>query len=280
MAVWRLTEFEAVLLPRYNAQADLTGGRLGSSLQDTVNGTHDTWAGLTRVPRAPVFSMQGIYAEDDVITPAEVWVTESGDTIVTEDGDRMVFVHEAILGATSALEQLNTLLAMKGKEGSLTRVETLDDTNVQIIPARLLDVRHVTNPKFHGRMVQIDCIFEALDDPFWTDDDEQSETGLTLNATIGGTAPVLDAVLDITGAIASSCTISGAGHDLTWTGALGGGQHLIISRNGVTANGVASSVTWGSNHDYNRLLQLEPGDITLTITGAAGATLTWKNKWH
>lgn len=280
MAVWRLTEFAGVPLPRYNAQADLSGGRLPSALLETVNGTVDPWAGVTRVPRAPMFGLQAVYAGAEQTTAAEAWITEAGDTIVTEDGDRMVWEYAITGGWSDPLAQLNTLLALKGKTGTLKRVATLNDANVQQIAARLLDVRHVTNREWHGRVAQIDCLFEAVDDPFWTDNASHTVTGLTLNATVGGTAPVVDAVLDITGAISSSCTISGAGHQLTWTGSLGGGQHLIISKNGVTANGVASSVTWGSNHVYNRLLQLEPGAVTLTITGAAGASLQWYDKWH
>lgn len=275
MALWRLTEFAGVALPRYNATADLTGGRAQSPLQETVNGQYDAWGALRVVPRAAPVTLQGIYAAET--EAADTWVTGGGDTLVTGGGDTLIVSEGAPITARTQLEELRALI---GKVGALTRVALNDDTDEQTMQARLLEVRHVTRGGWHGVIVQVDCLFESVGDPYWTDGVLHTETGLTPTAVVGGNAPVRDAVLTLTGAIASSATITGAGHDLTWTGVLGGGDLLVLQGLRVTADGAASRVTWESDHEHDVLIELEPGSNALTITGAAAASLSWYDKWQ
>lgn len=275
MALWRLTEFAGVRLPRYNATADFTGGRAESPLQETVNGQYDAWGALRVVPRAPTVTLQGIYAAD--LEEAEAWITGAGDTLVTGAGDSLIVAEGAPITARAQMEELRALI---GKVGALTRVALDDDAEEQTMQARLLEVRHMTRGAWHGVIAQVDCVWQSVGDPYWTDGVLHTVTGLTPTAVVGGNAPVRDAILTLTGAIASSATITGAGHNLTWTGALAGGQTLVLSGMAVTANGAASRATWNSGHAHDVLIELEPGSNALTITGPASSSLSWYDKWQ
>jgi hypothetical protein len=280
MAVWRLTQFAGVALPRYNTTADLTGGRAESPLLETVNGQFDAWGSRRVIPLAPTITLQGIYAYELVSGIAESWITGGGDTLVTGGGDTLVMSSGGMPSAETALAQLEELRAKIGMVGTLERVALEDDAIIQTMQARLLEVRHQTRREWHGKLVQVDCRWEALGDPYWTDGVLRTVSGLSMTAITSGNAPVRDATLTLTGAIASSAVISGGGHDLTWTGSLTGGQTLTLSGLRVIANGAPSRVTWGSTHNHDVLIELEPGSTALTITGAAAATLSWFDRWQ
>lgn len=281
MTIWRLTEFAGVPLPAYNVSADLTGGRAESPLLDTVSGVYDTRSGRRVVPRRAQITLQGIYASE-IVTPVAVavWVTGDGNTLVTGGGDRLVFAPAIAGGGLTTREQLTALQALRGRTGALLRVATDDSGVVQRIDARLLEVRPTARSEWHGALVMVDALWEATGEPYWYVNTLRTASGLTLNANVNGNAPVRDAKLTITGPVASSCTVAGSGHNLTWTGTLSGGQTLVLQGMIARANNADTAIAWNANHTKDRLLELEPGANSLTVTGAASAALEWYDKWQ
>jgi hypothetical protein len=278
--MYRFVTFAGVTLPLYNRQTDQTGGTAQSTLVRTINGSFDRKAGVREVPPMATFGMRALIADGATLTiEGDAWVVGDGDRMVVGDGDVLVFVLDGSLEGEGMRAQIDQLRGLIGETGTLVRSPLEDDAEEQEITARLLWVRMVTAGRLEGYQ-GIDLAFEAAH-PYWHGEaNSVARVSTTINATNDGNAPVRDAVLTVTGAIASSVVVTGPGINFTWTGALSLGQLLVISGNTVTANGSPSKVTINSGHTRDVLIELEPGATALSVVGGASAALVFDDAWQ
>jgi hypothetical protein len=279
---YHFESFGGVALPIYNIQTDQSGGVAVSTLVRTINGTIDTRPGKREVPERALFSMRGLLADLSVAgAAAEYWLTGDGDRIVIGGPDVFIF-SAATAGSTNTIRmQLEALRAQIGMLGTLVRVPNTGGDGNQSLVARLLSVRQQTRVEEHRARLEIDLAFESAS-PYWHGVlKTASRSGSTISASNGGNAPVRDAVLTVTGSfVTTDVIVSAPGVNFTWSGSLPAGQTLVIQGNTVNLNGVPSTVTIGSGHTRDVLVELEAGANALTVTGGASAKLDWYDAWQ
>jgi len=271
MSGYRIDSFDGVALPVYNVEQDQTGGSAESPLVRTVNGYADVRGTRRAVMQPATFTVSGIYAAGDFTESPAGWMVSATQTMIASAGNRIVFVPA---GVVDVQEKVDALRAKIGVRGWLLRRPWSAPGAYQIIQARLVSVRVRTNRQFGRWLAQAEATFEAMS-PFWAG---SAKSATASPFVVGGTVPVLDAVLTIAGP-ATAVTITGSGINVSWAGSIAGGQSLIIQGVRATAAGAATTLTYGSGHTDEMAVELVPGANALTVTGAPSWSIAWTDKY-
>ena len=271
MSGYRIESFDGVWLPFYNVEQDQTGGASESPLVRTVNGYADVRGTRRAVMQPATFTVSGIYAAGDFTESPAGWKVSSTQTMIASAGNRIVFVPAGVVDVQEKVDALRTKI---GVRGNLVRRPWATPSATQSIVARLAGVRVRTNRRFGRWLAEVEATFEAMS-PFWAGS-AQSATAAPF--VVGGTSPVLDAVLTITGP-ATAVTITGSGINVSWAGSLASGKLLVIQGVRATADGVATTLTYGAGHTDEMAVELAPGANALTVLGAASWSIAWSDKY-
>jgi len=283
MASYQVITFDGVSLPLYNPEQD-AGADAESGLIDTVGRTFDYVGSRQRLPRRQAVHVRGVFYGFMTF-----WETESGDRIVTETGDELIFGN----GTQMLRAQLDALTAKIGAQGQLVRKRWDDQSVTQWITARLLRARPRSRVEDHTVATEVDALFESSM-AAW-----RSSTATSTNGTLvsggsvgmlvesGGNAQVDDAVITVTasGAI-TSLRFQAAAEDVdfSWSGSLASGQSLVIDCG-------ARTVQIGSTDAYNLALNaahtalgwlvLPAGLISLVVTsdGPGSVQIDHYDQW-
>jgi len=165
---WEYWAFNGVMLPRYNAVADLSTPTLAGTVVASLGGLYDTVGASDRAMTAVhQWEITGILAGAgffDVFDPG-LWATEDGRFVVTaaSQGSRPILFID--MGA-QAEGEFNQLKAQLGKRGALVIRDPLTAAQ-KSRQARLLRVRRVQEHKHGTAIIECSCLFESLS-PDWT----------------------------------------------------------------------------------------------------------------
>jgi hypothetical protein len=160
---WIYYAFNGVMLPRYNAVADLSTPTLAGSVVASLGGLYDTVGAADRTMTAVhQFEISGILAGagfNDVFDPG-ILATEDGRPVVTaaSQGSQLILVIDT---AAQAEGEYNTLKAQLGKRGTL-QIKDPITAATKSRQARLLRVRRVQEQKHSTAIIECSCLFETL----------------------------------------------------------------------------------------------------------------------
>lgn len=273
---YRIYQFGSVALPDVLPEDDLGTGAVGSSLLLAAGGAFDWATGRRRLPLRRSIPFRGRYMASE----SSLIVDHLGNQIVDHLGNRII----AGTAATMLRAQVDVLRAMLGSEASLYRRRE-DDSAVQWVTARLLQLQQVRTVDDAGVVAEVAATFETLM-PAWRSSTQTATSGTAAAAgTValvidnGGDVTVEDAVLTVTAtaAISSVRVVSAqAGVDWTWTGSLGAGSSLVVDAGAKTVRAAGvdaySGFVLGSGHSAESWLALVKGRTPLAVTvDAAGA---------
>jgi len=160
---WEYWKFNEVMLPRYNAVADLSTPTLAGTIVPSLGGLYDTVGSTDRaMTGVHQFEITGILAGAgffDVFDPG-LWATEDGRPVVTAaaQGSRPIL----FISATDQMEaEYNQLKAQLGKRGALVIRDPVTAAQ-KSRTARLLRVRRVQEQKHTTAIIECSCLFETL----------------------------------------------------------------------------------------------------------------------
>lgn len=271
MAIYSMTSFAGVKLPIYNVQVDAPVSVLSPIIR-TVNGFYDVRGTRRQYPVPLQIRMQGVVASHDANSDSAYLIVNGGNRLVVNGGNPLLIVNQSPGQVRAQVEQYRALI---GVLGPLIRTPFEGEPSIgHTISARLLAVREGGGRQYGPGLCAIDFEWEALD-PFWKGE-ARSTSGFTLNANVGGNAPVRDATLTVTGTNANT-RVTGPGIDFSYVSA---GGTLTVNGWSASVAGVPVAVTLNSAHTADTLIELPAGGLTtILVTGASGASLQWNDKW-
>lgn len=271
MAIYKLASFAGVALPIYNVQLEMPA-EAPTPIIRTVNGYFDTRGTRRQFPLPASIRMRAVVASYANTVSEAYLLVNGGNRLVVNGGNPLLIVTQ---GPGQVREQMERFRGLIGVRAALARSALAGEPSAaQTISARLLSVREADGRPYGPGLCALELGWEAVD-PFWAGA-AGAASGLTLRATVGGNAPVRDATLIVSGTTAST-RVTGPGIDFSF---VGGGHTLIVSGWGATASLAPTSVTLGSGHTADSLVELAAGTVTtLSVTGASDASLTWNEKW-
>lgn len=227
---YQIYKFDDVLLPVGNNTQEHAPGIIESKLIDSVGGVFDYDGDYQRYPRRVVVPITGLYTGERANE-----VDESSNRIVDESGNYIV-THGAEVDLRVQIEALQKKI---GKRASLWR-RYLSDTSVeQWKTARLARVPWAQSYRDGAIMAELSCVFETQHAGWRAETRITTQSGGCDSATQrkltihnGGSMRVDDAIIRIWGDSTTSQSVrfvnQDTGIDLTYTGAIGDAQAVII----------------------------------------------------
>lgn len=276
---YQIVRFDTIYLPIYNPGQDLSTGRVESSQRTYIGSGAIDYVGARRMlPRIQTLEVSGAYYGEK-----SYWVTHNGSNMVDHLGNRLLVG----TGAAMLRQQVEQLAAKEGVRGTLYR-QLLDTGELQMRTARLLQIKHNTKLDERAERADLTCVFEFLQQTWrkTTATAATGNTGVPFPVSIGGNAPVRDAVLALTAtATITRVAITGPGISLTWTGTLSADSVLRIDAGlrtvRISSTDAYSGFNYGSGHTINGWLDMDPGINNLTVTADAAGTIavTTYDQW-
>lgn len=245
--MYLISDFEGVNLPKRMGHDDLSTGVIESSLTPALGTVFDLAGASRRLPRVQQIQASGLYS--------------------SVEGD--------------LLTQVTVLKALIGVRGSLWRTRDSDSVR-QWKTARLLSVNYRREAEDAGEVADVDANFETAH-VGWRADAlttvSQGGTSFVVTVANGGDLPVHDAVIQVTAnAAISSLGLAMTDVDINYSGALNGGETLIIDCGALTVRvGSADRYQYfslGSGHHVDPWLPLATGDNALSITADGNVTVS------
>lgn len=282
---YRTTYFDGVLLPGYDASRNMGSGSVDSSLIASIGGVYDYYGSQQRAPRKQQFDVRATYLGEVVYE-----VDESGNFMVDESGNFVVWGTSTEYLRT----QVDAILAKRGAVGNLTRVRLDNETVEQTKSCRLLQVQFPQKQLGAKSLAEITCTFETAQVNWRDATASTTSTSLTagapkyLYAGNDGNVPLDDAIITIarTSGTISAVSLIGDGIDISWTGAIGASQSLVIDCG-------LQTVRIGTIDEYDGFcinaghtargwfpMNLGQTGLQATVTGGAATyTISWYNQW-
>ena len=149
MSVYRLTKFGDEILPRFNADWDMSPAPALPAVRTGFAGPFDALPGVASTPGARMVQFSGVYVGDP---PAQL-VDENGADLVDENGDLLIIDRSVDL-------QVERLTRMIGQTQEIERLRLADGTR-HYLRARLLSVDFGTGPGDGDRLATVAPRFEA-----------------------------------------------------------------------------------------------------------------------
>lgn len=276
MGSYRITYFDGIELPAYNADRDESPGVVASALRPSLGGAWDVAGSRRLLPLSRTIKVSGVYAAE---WPYYI-VDDVGDNLV-DGSDPWITTASQI---AESRDQLDLLTSRIGLRGTLVRAAWDATTVAQTCVARLLSVK----PKFGAKLRtvgnEVELVFETNRLGWRSSVSTVTSILGTLIAPVTGNMPVFNAVLEITATATITSVavrIPETGVSWKWTGTLSIGQTLTIDGENQTvrigATDAYSGFVLASGHTSLNWLELGPGhnSVSATINGNNSATLTW-----
>lgn len=276
---YRYLSFDGALLPEAMPEDDLSVGPVPSTLVDSLDGTFDYYGATQRLPKRQVINYRGL-----IVGEADTHlVDETLDDIVDESGDFIV------LGADYAADLRDKTDDIKGKIGVYGQIvrEREDDGMQQFKYGRMLEARHIRTVRDVDRIAALDIAIETNGGPWKKVGTPFLHSGLVyagstfFDVTIGGTSPVLDAVISVSavGAPVTSVSLTASGgHNWTWTGTIAIGTALVIDCGALTVknNGIDAYAGFvlDPSHTARGWLELPSNQTTALTIDLVGGPAT------
>jgi hypothetical protein len=160
---WVYWTFNGVMLPRYNAVADLSTPTAQGSIVPSLGGLYDYVGSadraMTAVHQCEVSGILAGAGFNDIFDPG-LWATETGQFVVTapSQGSRpILFIDQG----AQAEGEYNLLKAQWGKRGPLVIRDPVTGVT-KSRTARLLRVRRIQEQKHSTGLIECSCLFETL----------------------------------------------------------------------------------------------------------------------
>lgn len=281
---YRYTKFFDTPLPDRMPEDDLGTGNVESVLLDSIGGVVNYYGPTRRkLPRRDIIDYRGIYVAEKVYL-----VDEAGNFIVDEAGNRILV---AAAGA-HLRQQVHALRAQIGRTGPLWRM--MDDTGLLAWKtATLLSVEYTRTINDAGETAELRPIWETGMGA-WRDETASAfakslTAGVLTPVTVhnDGDVEVLDAVITVarTSGTITAFSLTAPGISLSWAGAFGAGQSLIIDTGAQTVRvgtiNAYSGFALGTGHTVRGWLTLSPGITPLVarvMGGNANITVSFYNQ--
>lgn len=225
---YHITHFGTVPLPIGNPHQDHTPAVGRSSITETLSGYYDHRKGKLALAQLQNISVRGLYWGE-----VEYWVDETGDRIVDETGDPIIFGNVVQMLRT----QIDALAATVLTRDKLWRLR-FDDYRRQWKTARFLEMSFPQTYEDRLFKAELALNFETHMD-YWHEEGAinlgagaYTGTPALMSVSNSGLVPITDPQLVFQcsfGNITSiSITSTPPGVDLNWTGSLSAGQWLWL----------------------------------------------------
>lgn len=271
---FRISHLDDVPLMYLEPSQDHTPSRVRSGLQESLDGYYDRYGSNRAKPQSQIIPLTGEYWGDVTYVG-----DENGDYLVDEDGNYVIAGDEAQM----LRAQIHALAAKLGQVCTLWRVNLDDDAIRWWKRVRFM---HMPEPQEQSDLTfkaTVSCEFESFM-AYWHAENATVASGTAASGipypllVTNSNAPIEDAKLTVecaSGTITAVTVVCAALNiDFSWAGTLASGETLVFDDSQdapPTARLDAfDGFTRGSNHRTSKLLPIQQGTYTISVTVTGG----------